>query len=75
MLKRVFYNWDKLELLQVCNSQHAYTTHGEVKRKASMKYLGSPLAADGRITSELSCRIGNAAADFKTLCQVFLKRV
>ena len=43
----------------------------EIQAKDSMIYLGSLLAADGGIDSELGRRIGLAQADFDTLQKIW----
>ena len=45
-------------------------THEQVTNKESMGYLGSLLAADGRIASEIGRRLGTAQAEFNVLSRV-----
>ena len=62
------FNWSKLELLRVRHEGHVRLPSGtNVKEKDVMVYLGGILSADGRISSELSRRLGAAAADFSQL--------
>ena len=61
-------NWDKVELLTLRTDGDIRAPDGQpIKKKQSIKYLGSTLASDGRIHHELSRRLGAAAADFKVL--------
>ena len=58
----------KLQLLQVQCEHDFFLPHGEkLTPTASMNYLGSTLAADGRVGSELNRRIGIAKSEFRTL--------
>ena len=65
-------NWSKCEVLPV-------NTHGVIKSpdgrqlpvKPSISYLGSTLAADGRITTELARRLGKATREFNSLKRVW----
>ena len=58
------YNWKKLEVLRVRHSGHIMLPNGSwVKEKEALVYLGSQLAADGRVETELSRRLGMASAD------------
>ena len=43
----------------------------QLESAPGMGYLGTVLCADGRVTSELSRRIGCAKADFNSLCRVW----
>lgn len=62
------FNWSKLELLRVRHDGHVRLPDGgAVREKETMGYLGGLLAADGRMSSELSRRLGGAAADFAQL--------
>ena len=66
------FNWSKLEALPVrCAAQICKPDGSFVKSKTSMLYLGSLLASDGRIGSELGRRIGMAETDFRTLSKVW----
>ena len=66
------FNWEKLEMLSIRTSCVVQTPDGSpVKSKDSMLYLGSLLAADGRITSELGKRLGFAQSDFTALQRVW----
>ena len=63
---------DKLQLLQIHGRGKIITDSGtEVTAVSSLVYLGATLAADGRMGSELSRRIGAAKADFRTLQKVW----
>ena len=62
------FNWDKLEISAVnCPPEILAENAQPIKIKSSIKYLGSILSADGRITSELSRRISMAHQDFLNL--------
>ena len=62
------FNWSKLEALPVRTEVVIRRPDGEkVETKERMVYLGSFLAADGRISSELNRRLGLARHDFETL--------
>ena len=66
------FNWSKLETLPMRMNATIRKPDGEaIKVKERMVYLGSMLAADGRIYSELNRRIGQAKADFDKLKQVW----
>ena len=66
------FNWSKLELLRVRHTGHVRLPEGKnVKEKDVMIYLGGVLSADGRVSSELSRRLGAAAADFTQLVTVW----
>ena len=61
-------NWSKVELLPLKTDCDIRTPSGQpIKKKSSIKYLGSTLAADGLIHNELARRLGCATADFKVL--------
>jgi len=62
------YNWAKLEVRRVRHEGHVQSPTGSnVKEKDSTVYLGGLLAANGRMGSEFSRRLGAAAADFAQL--------
>jgi len=62
----------KLQLLQVGCQNSIYAPNGEkVKSTPQLVYLGSSLASDGRVNSELCRRIGVAKSDFSALRQVW----
>ena len=66
------FNWSKLEMLPIRMSAQISRPDGEdIKTKDSMLYLGSLLAADGRITSELARRLGMAHSDFQLLDRIW----
>ena len=66
------FNWKKLELLPVRASAKIRKPDGTlVKPAESMLYLGSLLAADGKITSELGRRMGMAQNDFAAFEKVW----
>jgi len=66
------YNWGKLEVLRVRHSGHVTQADGtRVKEKDAMVYLENQLAADGRVSAELSRRLGMARADFDALERVW----
>jgi hypothetical protein len=63
---------DKFQLLQVNADGLVHLPSGTaVPASPSMGYLGTTLAEDGRIRSELGRRIGIARADFDTLSRVW----
>ena len=63
---------DKFQLLQVrCHADVLNASSDKITASPSMCYLGANLAADGRVGSELSRRIGAAKGDFRSLCQVW----
>ena len=63
---------DKLQLLQVnCNDTIHLDDEHEVDPTGSMTYLGSTISPDGRMSSELTRRIGIAKADFRAVRQVW----
>lgn len=65
-------NQDKLEVLSVDHDGILLNRTGEpIKRKPSIVYLGSLLTSDGRITSELSRRVGLAEKTFRDLARVW----
>ena len=66
------FNWSKLEVLAVNDETRFWTPTGEeIPRKERIKYLGCLLNSDGRVGSELSCRLGAARADFETLVKIW----
>ena len=66
------FNWSKLEALPVNTPAVIQTPdNNHVQVRSSMKYLGSLLASDGRIGSELARRLGMARAEFDTLLRVW----
>ena len=66
------FNWKKLEALPVRTQASIMKPDGEnVRTKDSMIYLGGLLSADGRITSEVARRIGQARCDFEGLRKVW----
>ena len=66
------FNWGKLELMSIRCQGHVSSPDGvQIPEKDSMVYLGSVLAADGSIASELSRRLGCARSEFDTLARVW----
>ena len=66
------FNWSKIEALPVrTEAAIPKPGGGTVVTKQNMIYLGSMIAADGRMASELGRRIGQAKADFDTLRKVW----
>ena len=62
------FNWGKLEILPVRTEAVIRKPDGDtIATKQSILYLGSLLASDGRIGSELNRRLGMAKADFDQL--------
>ena len=65
-------HWGKVELVKVCTNQQVFKSDGTpFEAKESMIYLGSALHASGRSVTEISRRIGQAAAEFKLLSTVW----
>ena len=65
-------NWSKIEVMPVrCECALVAPDGTPIKQVSKMKYLGSMLCSQGRIGTELSCRLGAARSDFKTLCKVW----
>lgn len=62
----------KLQLINICCTGTVPKPDGEpLAPQASMEYLGTILSENGRLTSELSRRIGQARREFRSLCQVW----
>lgn len=62
----------KFQLLQVQTTDAIVNANEQhILSSPSLVYLGSSLAADGRVGSELNRRIGIAKADFASLCKVW----
>jgi len=67
------YNWAKLEVLRVRHGGHITKEDGShVKEKDAIVYLGSLLAADGQVDTELSRRLGMATAEFAALERLWM---
>ena len=65
-------NWTKLEALPVRGGASIHGGDGKIVRnKLGLIYLGSLISADGRISSELGRRIGQAQQDISTLMRVW----
>ena len=65
-------NWSKVELMRVQSNDLVTGPGGRVLQpKDSFIYLGSSVAADGDVNSELSRRLGMARADFDKIRQVW----
>jgi hypothetical protein len=65
-------NWQKVELLNIKCSRPLVRPDGQlVESKDALIYLGSQVAADGDVSSELARRLGMAQADFNRLRQVW----
>jgi len=65
-------NWRKVELLTVnCEGVITQPDGTTLKSKPSFIYLGSLIAADGNVSSELARRLGAAQGEFKQLNQVW----
>ena len=65
-------NWRKVELLTSnCAGGITQPDRTLVQPKPSFIYLGSLIAADGNVSSELARRLGAAQAEFKRLNQVW----
>ena len=66
------FNFSKLEALNVRTSATIRNSEGEViKVKNSLKYLGSNISNDGRMSSELGTRIGLATQEFANLRRIW----
>ena len=65
-------NWQKLELLSARSGGTINTTDGKpLQAKPSIIYLGSSVAADGDVTSEMLRRMGLAQKEFELLRRVW----
>ena len=54
-------HWDKFQLLNVNRTVHLAREDGSpIEQKATMLYLGTTIAADGMVGSELNRRLGCA---------------
>ena len=66
------FNGSKLEVLLVNGDDNIVAADGKaLKKKDAMVYLGSLLAANGKMNFELAWRIGLAKAIFKELLMVW----
>ena len=62
----------KLQLICIRCNQLVTKPNGEpLAPQQQMQYLGTTLSEDGRISSELSRRIGQARSEFRSLCKVW----
>ena len=66
-------NWSKLEQLNVSidEAQIYDPSGGLIQAKASIKYLGAQLKADGRIESEIMQKLGVASREFDSLRRIW----
>ena len=67
-------HYDKFQLLHVgspSDSNVKMPDGRELDAKNEMTYLGTVLSADGRVSNELSRRIGLARGSFRTLCKIW----
>ena len=65
-------NWRKLELMKVRTGADIVGRDGSpIAAKQSLIYLGTSLVADGRVSAELSRRIGAATSDFRVLQRIW----
>ena len=65
-------NWSKVEVLPVRTHACLFDTDGDtIQTKSSIIYLGSLLAADGRIASELGRRLGMAKKEFQVVQMIW----
>ena len=65
-------NWKKVELLPIrCEAYILDPAGNDLHSTESIKYLGALFSNTGRIDSELSRRLGMAAADFKAVKQIW----
>ena len=65
-------NWQKVELMTANGDVDICRPTGEnIKKKASIIYLGASFSADGGIDAELGRRLGLADAEFRKLSQVW----
>ena len=66
------FNWRKLEVLSAgCNARILQPDGNAIPQKDSIIYLGSLIASDGKVGTELSRRLGAARAEFETLARVW----
>ena len=62
----------KLQLICIRCDEAVMQPNGEyLQPQQQMQYLGTMLAEDGRVSSELSRRIGRARSEFRSLCKVW----
>ena len=65
-------HWGKTQVISVGTNEQIQAADGTpIVAASSMVYLGGLITDDGQIDSELSRRIGFAAADFKRLRQLW----
>ena len=66
------FNWKKLENMPIRCDAEFFSPNGDpIQRKRSFKYLGSMLCHDGKVGTELSCRLGAAKSEFEALRRVW----
>jgi hypothetical protein len=62
----------KLQLICIRCDEPVEKPNGEhLQPQQQMQYLGTTLSEDGRVSSELSRRIGQARSEFRSLCKVW----
>jgi len=65
-------HYGKLQLICVRCNEPVTKPNGELLvPQQQMQYLGTTLSEDGRVSSELSRRIGQARSEFRALCKVW----
>jgi hypothetical protein len=65
-------HWGKLHLLQVrCREAVKRPDGSKIQAESQMEYLGTTVCEDGRVSRELSRRLGIAHADFRALVRLW----
>ena len=65
-------NWKKVELMRIKTTDNVASPDGQnLAPKSSFIYLGTSIAANGNVDSELARRLGMARADFDKIHQVW----
>ena len=65
-------HWGKLQLMRIRCSDPVRRPDGtNIDSKDTMAYLGTNLSEDGRISRELSRRLGTASADFRAMSRMW----
>ena len=65
-------HWGKFQALSVCSQAEILRPDGQpFAKRDSIGYLGGLISSDGRVDSELSRKLGHAAADFRSLSKAW----